>query len=181
MIPPPPSRSHTFNPPPGWPPPPPDWVPPTVPWNAAPNLPEAPEGWQWWIAPSSPQQAVQRGGSLSVWWRMQTRTVRRLIVVGVAFIAAALVLPHSAWFLSWHNNLSGGTFNISQAHTYCGNALVQAVTVPGSPQANNCATASDWSTFFLLLLFAGIALIIIAAYKIFQQHGTEGYPHFPAR
>jgi hypothetical protein len=93
----------------------------------------------------------------------------------VVFILGALILPHSSWFLNWHNNLTGGTFDVSQAHSYCSNPLVQAVTVPGSTQANDCATAADWSTFFTLLLMTGFVLLAIAAYKIYKQHGTGAF------
>jgi hypothetical protein len=174
MIPPPPSRSHRFSPPPGWPPPPPGWVPPTVPWDAGPSLPPAPENWQWWIGPT-PHRAVQQGNSGVTWWRSQTRAGRKLITTAVVFILGALILPHSSWFLNWHNNLTGGTFDVSQAHSYCSNPLVQAVTVPGSTQANDCATAADWSTFFTLLLVTGFVLLAIAAYKIYKQHGTGAF------
>lgn len=37
-----------FNPPPGWPPAPAGWVPPAG-WVAPPELPRAPDGWQWWV------------------------------------------------------------------------------------------------------------------------------------
>ena len=171
MIPPPPSRSHRFNPPPGWPPPPPGWVAPTTPWDAGPSFPPAPDNWNWWIGPAL-HHTAQHGNSFSAWWRMQTRIARRLIGAGAAFILAALILPHSSWFLNWHNNLTGGTFNVSQAHAYCSNALVQMITIPGSTQANDCAAAGDWSALFTLLLLAGIALLVVAGYKIHRQRGT---------
>jgi hypothetical protein len=104
---------------------------------------------------------------------MQARAVRRLIVTGVVFAPAAVILPRSSWFLNWHNTLTGGTFTIAQAHAFCSNPLVQAVTIPGSTQANDCATASDWSTFFTLLLVGGIGLLIVAAYKIYRRYNRE--------
>jgi hypothetical protein len=178
LIPPPPSHANRFNPPPGWPPPPPDWVPPAVPWDPGPSLPPAPANWQFWIE-LSPYLVVQRapaaqqGSGVGAQWRALDRTVRWLIGIGVMFILGALILPRSGWFLNWQNNLSGGTLDISQLHAFCTDAIVQASTAPGSTQANDCATANGWSTFFWLLLFAGIALLIVAAYKVFRQHGNR--------
>ena len=184
MIPPPPSHAHRFNPPPGWPPPPPDWVPPAAPWDPGPSLPPAPANWQFWIELSpylvvQQAPAAQQGSGVGAQWRALPTTVRWLIGTGVMFILGALILPRSGWFLNWQNNLSGGTLDISQLHAFCTNAIVQAATAPGSTQANDCATANGWSTFFWLLLFAGIALLIVAAYKVFRQHGNRTFQLLP--
>lgn len=128
--------------------------------------------------PPGSRSEVQAGGSglnpssrssnAQSWWQKQPKAIRSLIGTGVFFIAAALYLPHASWFLNWHNNLSGGVFNISQAHALCNNPLVQAATVPGSHQATVCATANNWWTFFLVLIIVGVILLAIAAYRIFR-------------
>ena len=181
MIPPHPGPAYRFNPPPGWPLPPPEWIPPTVPWDARPSLPPAPENWQWWIGPEPSATGDAGKKTASVWWQRQTHSVRRLIGSGAVFILISQVLPRSSWFMYWHNNLTGGTFTVSELHAYCSSPLVQAATTPGSTQANDCVAASDWSTLCVLLLLVGIALLIIAAYKIYQQHGTSNAPARPLR
>jgi hypothetical protein len=164
MIPPPPSGSYNFNPPPGWPPPPPDWVPPTIPWDADPSLPPAPENWQWWKGstpyPSTPYPVAQQGNSISAWWRRQTRMLKILIGTGIVFVLAALLLPHSSWFASWRNTVTGEKYDVSELHAFCSDALAQALS------AKQCTSAGNLSTFFTFLLWVGIALLVVAAYKV---------------
>jgi uncharacterized Tic20 family protein len=71
MIPPPPSLSHRFNPPPGWPSPPPGWTPPQG-WAPDPSWPPPPYGWQWWID-GTPYQTAQHGNGVHPRWCTQTR------------------------------------------------------------------------------------------------------------
>ena len=116
---------------------------------------------------------AKQTNSAVTWWRMQDHVVRRLIATGAVFILAAVMLPRSSWFLGWHDTLTGGTFTVAQAHAFCSDPLVQALTFPGSTQASDCAAASDWSTFFTLLLVAGIGLLVVAAYRIFRRYDRE--------
>jgi len=80
MISPPPSRSHRFNPPPGWPPPPPGWVPPATRWNPDPSWPTAPGNWHWWIKPEPSR----------IRHRHRKKRLRIIIAVMMAAIVVAL-------------------------------------------------------------------------------------------
>ena len=105
----------------------------------------------------------------SAWWKRQSRAIKLLLVAGPLGVLASLALPRSAWFLNWHNNLTGGTFTIAQAHAFCTNPLVHAVTVPGSVQAGDCSTANAWYGFFIFLLVASILALLLAGYLIYRQ------------
>lgn len=90
-------------------------------------------------------------------------------MIGTVLIAASVWLPRSAWFLNWQTG-AGGTFTITQAHAFCSNPLVQSLTVPGSTQAQDCATADNWSVFFDVTLVAGIVLLAVAAFQIYRRY-----------
>ena len=101
MIPPPPSRSHRFNPPPGWPPPPPNWVPPATPWDPGPSSPPAPENWQWWIPrdgtaePAWAQASGGRNGPKTS--RAPMSRQKKVIVAGaIAVIVVIIIIAQAA-------------------------------------------------------------------------------------
>ena len=132
MIPPPPTRSHRFNPPPGWPPPPVSWVPPQAPWDPDPSLPAAPDNWQWWTGPG-PYGPGQQRNSASTWWRTQTRVARKLIIAGIVIILMSVILPRSSWFLTG-KSLSGNGRAAADPRLVRASGLIRAVWArrPGS-------------------------------------------------
>ena len=118
---------------------------------------------------------------VALWWRTRARSAKALLISGTATVVLSLYLPHAAWFMYWHNNLTGGTFDISQAHAYGSNPLVQALTVPGSVQADAFATANGWFTFLICTLVVGIVLLLVGALKAYidkplLHRGVAGTP-----
>lgn len=90
--------------------------------------------------------------------------MKKLVVAGVILVAAGLLFPHLSAILGWHNTLTGGTFNVSQANSLCGNPLVQELTKPGSVQATDCGEAATAQDVFNLVVFAGLATLGVAGY-----------------
>lgn len=104
------------------------------------------------------------------WWHGQPRAIQQMLTAGALAVLAAFILPRQGWFLNWRDNLSGGQLDLVQTHDFCSNTLIRTVTTAGSQQAHDCTQASDWMTFFNLLMIGGIALLTFTGLRIWQRH-----------
>ena len=87
-IPPAPSKSIRFNPPPNWPAPPPGWTP-SQGWAPHPSWPPPPAGWQLWIADPGAASAIS-GAGMGAGAR-RSRRVPRWVILAAAVVVGLVI------------------------------------------------------------------------------------------
>ena len=87
-VPPAPSKSIRFNPPPNWPAPPPGWTPPQG-WAPHPSWPPPPAGWQLWIADPGAASAIS-GAGMGAGARSSRRVPRWVILAGAVVVGLVI-------------------------------------------------------------------------------------------
>jgi hypothetical protein len=97
------------------------------------------------------------------------KSAKGLVIAGVACLIGWAFIPRQNWLINWHNNYTGGSFDLAQAHALCNSSLGQFGQALSATAAQKCGEVGNFYDAMTVLFLAGLVLLGAAAWQTFRS------------